>query len=400
MKKTFVTLFPGAQNVHLTKDIGLIPFYFCKEFDFDSYIATFSPESDYANLDLVDGLRIERIKKIRALGWKWYLKKKYGEQYLEYLSCKRYLAKNSRKIDVLQVYHVHDKYIGEYVKLYKKRNPCGVVFLKLDLGDKTFAWVKNAIDNHECTKKEYIRIMDLIHYSDVVSVESKKFLPEINRLFMNKAFYLPCGCYETDTVQDLINWNQKTNTFLTVGNMSEWKGTHFLIDAFVTIADRCNWNLMLVGPVAPSIDEKIRDVLAHNSQLRKRLIIRGSITDRKVLYELYRQSKVFVLPSKGESFGIVFLEAKFNGCFIILTDTVAPKCDLIHTTNDGRIIHSNDVSELANAMLEATKYDVYNKENYARIREDYFSRFSYSVTLGPIYDRIKELINERSIHEV
>ena len=41
MKKRFLTLFPELENVHLMKDVGMIPYIMHKEFGYDSYIASY-----------------------------------------------------------------------------------------------------------------------------------------------------------------------------------------------------------------------------------------------------------------------------------------------------------------------------------------------------------------------
>ena len=62
--KTFVTIFPHTENIHLIKDVGMIPYILQKHHDFDSYIATYN-NGNYQFLDTeVKGLKIRFIKKI------------------------------------------------------------------------------------------------------------------------------------------------------------------------------------------------------------------------------------------------------------------------------------------------------------------------------------------------
>lgn len=54
--------------------------------------------------------------------------------------------------------------------------------------------------------------------------------------------------------------------------------------------------------------------------MRSRVKLAGSITDRKKIMALYREAKIFVLPSRWESYGIVLMEAGLAGDFLICSD--------------------------------------------------------------------------------
>ena len=43
----------------------------------------------------------------------------------------------------------------------------------------------------------------------------------------------------------------------------------------------------------------------------------GEITDKKTLKNLYRENDMFVMPSKNETFGLVYIEALLQGLPIL-----------------------------------------------------------------------------------
>src|SRR6476620_5530988 len=62
--KKFLTLFPYTENVHLIKDVGMIPYVLHKEYGYESTIASFQ-NGEYPYLeDDVKGLKQTFIKKI------------------------------------------------------------------------------------------------------------------------------------------------------------------------------------------------------------------------------------------------------------------------------------------------------------------------------------------------
>ena len=59
----FVTMYPETENVHLIKDVGMIPFIMHKKFAYDSTIVCYKNE-DYSYLENeVKGLKLDFIKK-------------------------------------------------------------------------------------------------------------------------------------------------------------------------------------------------------------------------------------------------------------------------------------------------------------------------------------------------
>lgn len=390
--KVFVTLFPPAKNVHITKGIGLIPYTMHEKYNYDAYVASYGEDEDYISLKDVPGLKHWRIDyiSINSSTKCYVLRKIFGEEYRDYINCRAFLKKNAKKIDVLQIYHVHDNYVGLYAYLYKYYNPKGILYLKLDCGDYTYNVCREKCKSAFFKDIKFkLRISLLKKYCDVVSVESTKFLEGMREIFEDKMLYIPCGCYE-ENYNDNVEVERK-NHFLSVANLSLWKGTDVLIEAFAKIADKCEWELVLVGPIVSPLEKKIEELLKKYPNIESRIEFIGNIDNKAKLYSIYRESKVFVLPTKGESFGTVFVEAKYNGCYTILTEKVAPKDELIVFENEGCIIPVDDVETLEKVLLETTKKDIFNEKNYTKLREEYCKRFSYFSTLEALQQKIVEL---------
>lgn len=391
-KRVFVTFFPPAQNVHITKGIGLIPYTMHKKYGYESYIASYGNEEDYPSLKDTVGLKQWKINKVEVNSRiiRFIFRRLLGTDYRDFLGCITFLKQNADKIDILQLYHVHDNYVGLYAYIYKHYNPKGIVYLKLDCGDNTY---RMCIDKNQSPfykdLRFKIRMFLLKKYSNIVSVESKKFMDGMRDFFDDRMLYIPCGCWEEDV--ESIRELERRNYFLSVANLSLWKGTDTLIEAFARIMDKCDWSLVLVGPIVQPLNEKIEVLFNRYPDLRKRVKLLGNIQEKSRLYSVYRESKVFVLPTKGESFGTVFVEAKYNGCYLILTEKVAPKDDLIIYEDEGCIIPVDNARVLAETLLNASKKEIYNALHYEQLRSEYYRRFSYFETLDSLNSKIEEL---------
>ena len=89
----FVTLFTRTENIHLLKDVGLVPYYLHRCFGVDASIATYKNSESYPYLEReVNGLKLE-----------FFPKTKLGK-LLDGIS---YLTKEGKNIDVLNLYHLN-----------------------------------------------------------------------------------------------------------------------------------------------------------------------------------------------------------------------------------------------------------------------------------------------------
>ena len=59
----FVTLFLKTENVHLLKDVGMIPYFLMKEHGADSTVVTYRNDDSYGYADdEVRGLKLEFVR--------------------------------------------------------------------------------------------------------------------------------------------------------------------------------------------------------------------------------------------------------------------------------------------------------------------------------------------------
>lgn len=330
----FVTLCPWCDNVNLLKDVGMIPYSLHKYYGCHSVVACYRNEENYFYLDKeVKGLKLE------------FIERKFNNMVLD---AAWYLLKNAKKIQVLNIYHLSVGKRFLWAWIYKILNPKGIVYLKLDMDYRELNRLKQ--DN----RLSYNVKKFCLHHINVISGESKKICDEIQQLYQCKVEYIPNGCFAdyTEATQEIC----KQNIFLTVGRLgTEQKATEILLEAFACSAEKHDWILRLAGPVQLDFQKKINAFLNVNQELTERVQFIGEIVDKEKLAKEYAQAKVFVLPSRWESFGIVLAEALMEGCYIIATDAIPSALDITKDESYGKIVKKNSVEELADAMMHATQ---------------------------------------------
>ena len=351
-KIRFVTLFPNCPNVGLVKDVGQIPYVLGQlENGIETKLVSSEINFEGENIDKVKGLVIEKFP--------------YVLKSIELTGC-LYLLKHAKEIDWLNIYQCGRKtYL--WTKLYKLLNPNGKVYLKLDLDFVS-------CDIYEKNERERKLFSKVLGSMDLVSVESKAVLERIKKYADRDIKLISNGYCDADGFVDVTG--EREDVFITVGRLgTEQKATEVLLEAFAKGAEQHNWNLILVGSIEQAFNSVIEKFFLEHPDLVHRVKFEGIINRRDELYHKYSKAKVFVLPSRWESFALVGPEALSCGCRIIISDQVPPMYEVTGEGKYGQIIPVDNVEDLATAMVEATKktYTSQEAQEIANYAKEHFS---------------------------
>jgi len=322
----FVTMFPETENVHLVKDVGMIPYIMHEQFGYNSKIVCYKNNQNYEYLENeVKGLKIE------------FLEKRTGDTIKDGII---YLLKNSRKIDVLHLFHLSKRSLY-WILVYKLLNPKGKVYLKLDADQNI-----KAFDYHKKSIKGYIK-RKVLSSCNLISVETKLLYNYLRENWNLDVEYIPNGFYDYGKRQE-VNYCEKENIILTVGRIGTYqKATETLLKGFKLANEKIpDWTLKIIGPIEKSFYEYIDNFFKENPQLKNKIIFTGPISDRIKLDAEYRKAKIFCLTSRWEGFPLVYLEAIKNGCYIITSDVLAA-FDITNGGELGKIFKVGDYEQLA-----------------------------------------------------
>ena len=123
-----------------------------------------------------------------------------------------------------------------------------------------------------------------------------------------------------------------------------------------------NWTLKIIGPIEDHFKEYIQRFFIENPKIINKVIFTGEITDRQILSNEYRKAKIFCLPSRWESFGIVLAEAIQHGCYIIGSNILSIN-DITDNKKYGDVFEIDDVDQLSGCLIKAC----YNEEELKRV---------------------------------
>ncbi|MDV4150382.1 glycosyltransferase family 4 protein [Clostridium sp. AL.422] len=363
----FVTFFPELMNYHLKKDVGLIPILLKKYHKYDVRIVSYKNDKSYS-YD-TNELDIE------------FIDKKYGV-VIDFLI---YLIKNSKKIDVLNLYHITSIRNFKWIFLYKILNRKGTVYLKLD-ADRNIS----LYDFHKKSYKQKIKNY-ILKKIDLITAENYVIIDLIKDDWNLTVDFLPNGFYDDDKRVEEIGY--KKNIILTVGRIGSYqKATDVLLKAFSKASKhlKSNWELVIVGEIEPEFKDYINEYIIKNSEIKNKIKLTGNINNPNELRKYYRDSKIFCLPSRYESFGLVLVEALMEGCYI-LTSNHESATTIVKNDDIGLVFEIDNIEELSDKLIDLCNNKEFNKERYRNIIDYAYDNFYWK----DIIDKLDFLIKSR-----
>ena len=174
-----------------------------------------------------------------------------------------------------------------------------------------------------------------------------------------------CGNYSKGSLDGKIR-------FVSTGSLLYGKGYDLLINAFSQLKlPSEKWSLTIIGE---GQERKNLQTLIDRVGLSDNIYLIG----RKVKLEIMQilsQSDVFVLPSRSETFGVVYIEAMMMGLPVIATVCGGPEGFV--RPSDGLLIPVEDIDSLSHAIKEM--YIGYSRYDREKIAQDSRARFSPEV---------------------
>jgi L-malate glycosyltransferase len=381
MKTNFVTIFPYTENVHLIKDVGQVANAVGKNKEFNAKLVCYKNSKEYTLL--ASECYHLTIDFIEPQGKTLFLEK----------AVLNYLKQHAQNIDVLHLFHLTKESVY-YGLHYKKLNPKGKIYLKMDVVNemleseiiyskkKIFQWF------HQRKAKQFLNQLTAISAENPTAIELLKTkFPELT----DNVFLMPNGINCTLTAANFPirkNYQEKENIILSVGRIgAPDKNYVLLLEAFMQ-ANLPNWKLILVGEVTPDFQKLVDSWMAHHPKLKDKIELTGSITDRKTLYEYYNRAKIFCLSSPKESFGIAFIEAMYFGNYLVGTIGMSSFEYISNNFQHGEVVVTNDTKKLSKVLERITTNELLIEKNISAAHQRVLDYFCWDKVIEPLLKRI------------
>lgn len=299
-------LFPRFNNEHFSKDVFIFPDSLAKKLNAKFHIC-YDMKGKVVNFN--DDSIVKHDLQLN------------GREHNSCFSLSKqsiFLMKEAKKIDVLVLFH-YRWYSLILACIYKKKNPQGKVYIKCDMSINE---ARSSFCNGRKIKPSIYGFLN--KYIDVISVELFDVFNYIENSragigLKDKLLFIPNGVTENK----FKGYVAKENAFLTVGRLgSHQKNSEIILDA-LEFVDMKDWCFYFVGERNDRFNASLDMLLSKRPELNENLKVVGYVSDPEIKNKYYQRSKIFVLSSRYESYGLVLLEAAAENCYLLSTEVGA-----------------------------------------------------------------------------
>lgn len=320
MRKKHIVAFSALfQEMFLSKDIFLVPYYIAQET---------GGELTYYYINNLGNTEIPQQHRGATL--------LHVETKNEAMAMMKTIVRNARKIDVLFINGSSAKHMTA-VFLYKKINPSGkvIVFGDMEAPQAKELDMNGFMYSTGFSGKIKKLLTNFFFHNVTYIVANTEAYGYMERLFIRNGW---SGLLHFYPLVDDEKFNsfgitrktfaEKENIMVCVGRIGNYqKNTEMLLEALHKV-DLKDWKIYMIGPITNSFNlndggdfqKRIDDFFEKCPQHKDKLIFTGMIYDQKTLFEYYNRAKILLMTSRHEGFANVYSQAAAMGCFIVSTD--------------------------------------------------------------------------------
>lgn len=370
----FVVIFQDLANIHLTKDVGGIPFALSKYWGIPHHFigGKLTPTGEkFTRASFCD----IPIKSIQLLG---------------------FLLTAARKVqsgDIVNIYHLSPLSAITIMTLRFVHGKGIKIYLKLDMDtrERSLKVAKMIAGKTPATSVREILTQKIgrwiCHRVDVISAESSTVYAITSHWPSRVMLRVPNGFFEEDyAVKSKHIKSGRINRFVSVARHgSEQKRSEELLEAFSIANLPEDWTLSLVGDYTQKFKQLVDQKINNHPHLKNRILLHGPIHDRVQLMAALSSSKVFVAVSAYEGFSLALLEAAAYGCYCVSTNTGGAS-DVIG--KNGILLNkaasaSEIAASLESSVLASEQFD------HCQFADLTAKRYSWKVVLTPLYEALQ-----------
>lgn len=175
-------------------------------------------------------------------------------------------------------------------------------------------------------------------------------------------------------------------TFCSVAHLNHNKGYDILLPAFAEALKKHPGLKLKIGGTGLA-DAQLHE-LARKLGIENSVTFLGKLQNEEVL-ALMRQSDAFVLASRHETFGVVFIEALSQGLPVVATRCGGPNSTV--TPENGLLVPTENIGALADALVEL--YENRSRYDAAALRENCLNEYGEHSVIGQIKAQYRAVLD-------
>lgn len=253
--------------------------------------------------------------------------------------------------NVIIIGHINLAIVGLIIKLIKPSVKMVLIAHGIEIWEKQKGTKKKFIENVDC-------FLAVSSYTKKRMLEANSFLDENKiKIFPNTIdsyFEIPTAFQKPSYLIDRYNIKPHQKIVLTITRLSsteKYKGYDHVLNVLAKVNNKYNGNIRyFLGGKADEVEkERIEQIIARN-KIAENVEVLGFIKDEELI-DHYLLGDVFVMPSKKEGFGIVFIEAMACGLKVIAGNKDG-SVDALKNGDLGTLVNPDDEAEIEKAIFE------------------------------------------------
>lgn len=282
----------------------------------------------------------------------------------------------------INIFHFHGLWrpINSYpTKIKAKQTKSKIVISPRGMLSK-YTWSKNKI-----AKNFFWKIWQekALHSADCIHVTSESEYEEVRSVNIKAPVAIIPNGIDQATVQRKT-FAEREEICLYLGRIEPKKNLDSLIDAWCLLKPASPWRLLIAGPIDSAYGRALQRKVSNIPNVNIQFV--GSVFGIEK-ENLYSSSKLFVLPTINENFGLVVAEALANGTPVVTT-TGAP-WEVLKNQECGWWIDldSGSLSDAIGQALSLNEYEFERMSSNAKyLSEKEFSWDQISMKFASTYD--------------
>ena len=301
------------------------------------------------------------------------------------LKCVVYSFLHSYKHKTVILGHINLAFIGLLIKFFNPTTKIILIVHGIDIWQSQTGLKKLFLQKTN-------EIWSVSNYTKNKMLETNSYLmADKIKIFPNTIdpyFQLPTQFNKPDYLLKRYGIDKHTKVLLTVtrlANTEQFKGYDYVIESLPKISKKDNTVIKyLIGGKGQTEELNRIENLIQQHKAQEQVQLLGFIKDEELI-DHYLLADVFVMPSKKEGFGIVFIEAAACGCKVIAGNKDG-SVDALQNGALGTLINPDSVEELEQAILENLNN---NHHHPAALQQKVVNSFGFPV----FKERLKQYLN-------
>ncbi|QNR85312.1 glycosyltransferase family 4 protein [Pedobacter riviphilus] len=274
------------------------------------------------------------------------------------------------KADVIILSHVHLLLFARIIKMLKPGVRIVLFAHGIEIWNALAGWKKQMLTRIEIWAVSRYTADQIILHHGIAESQIKVLNNCLDPYFkLEKSVSKPASLL----TKYRINNNQKVLlTICRLSSSEQYKGYDLVIECLAQVIKIYpDLVYLLVGKADQAELARINKLIAQSS-LQKNVILTGFVANDELALH-YQLADVFVMPSKAEGFGLVFIEAAAYGCTVLGGNTDGSS-DALMDGKLGTLLNPNDVIAIGEAIITSLQKEKHQSKTTQKLC---FETFGY-----------------------